>query len=147
MIKLLFVYGTLMKGEKNHALLMEPGGGRSLGPARCRGVLYDLGFYPCFVPGGRNWGAGEVYRFEDPDRAFSPLDLFEITAGFERCLLPVRWRHGQEDLWVYAYKGPLDEARVISGGSYKARNRKPPRVPRRARPGGNRKGPGPYSKN
>jgi gamma-glutamylcyclotransferase (GGCT)/AIG2-like uncharacterized protein YtfP len=127
LLKLLFVYGTLMKGEKNHALLVEAGGVRMLGPGRSRGVLHDLGDFPGFVAGGRNWVAGEVYRFEDPDRTLSSLDLFEVSAGFERRLLSVRWQHGEEDIWAYVYTGPLDNARMISGGSYKARNRKPGR--------------------
>jgi len=124
--KLLFVHGTLMKGGKHHDLLSEAGGVRRLGPARCRGSLYDLGTHAGFVPEGRSWVAGEIYRCEDPGRLLQTLDLFEQAGDSRRQLLPVRWEHGEEEAWVYVYQGDLASARIIEGGSYKARDRRKP---------------------
>lgn len=124
MNKLLFVHGTLMKGGKHHDLLLESGQVRRLGPARCRGSLYDLGTHAGFVPEGRAWVAGELYRCEDPEALLKTLDVFEEAGASRRRLLPVRWEHGQDDAWVYVFEGDLSPARPIAGGSYKARDRR-----------------------
>lgn len=55
-----FVYGTLRRGEANDINCLQPAP-RYLGPARLRGLLYDLGPYPGLVLGGEAWVQGEVY--------------------------------------------------------------------------------------
>ncbi len=55
-----FVYGTLRRGEANDINRLQPAP-RHLGPARLRGLLYDLGPYPGLVLGGEAWVVGEVY--------------------------------------------------------------------------------------
>jgi gamma-glutamylcyclotransferase (GGCT)/AIG2-like uncharacterized protein YtfP len=69
---LLFVYGTLKRGQSNHARLL---GARRLGRAWLAGAcLYDLGPFPMAIAAeGRV--SGEVYAI---DRAALPeLDAFE----------------------------------------------------------------------
>ncbi|WP_437679520.1 gamma-glutamylcyclotransferase family protein [Sorangium sp. So ce131] len=70
----LFVYGTLMRGERSHALL---GRARCLGAARTAASfeLADLGAYPALVRGGSVGVLGELY---EPDgETLAALDLYE----------------------------------------------------------------------
>jgi gamma-glutamylaminecyclotransferase len=62
--RLLFVYGTLMRGELNHALLA---GASFRGPGRTlpRFELVDLDAYPAMVSGGSAAVAGELYEVDD----------------------------------------------------------------------------------
>lgn len=61
---LVFVYGTLMTGERYHELLggSEPAGGASTAP---RYRLINLGPYPALVSGGHTAVRGELYRVDD----------------------------------------------------------------------------------
>ncbi|WP_437591905.1 gamma-glutamylcyclotransferase family protein [Sorangium sp. So ce1000] len=70
----LFVYGTLMRGERSHALL---GRARCLGLARTAPSfeLADLGAYPALVRGGSVAVLGELYE-PDPETLAS-LDVYE----------------------------------------------------------------------
>ncbi len=71
---LLFVYGTLLRGQPNHSVL---GGAAFLGPIRTAAsyTLHSLGPYPALRAGGQTAIPGELY-------ALSPvlqgvLDRFE----------------------------------------------------------------------
>jgi gamma-glutamylcyclotransferase (GGCT)/AIG2-like uncharacterized protein YtfP len=57
----LFVYGTLLRGESSHALL---DGAMAVGPVKTTATfdLYDLGVYPALVAGGSTAVAGELYE-------------------------------------------------------------------------------------
>jgi gamma-glutamylaminecyclotransferase len=59
-----FVYGTLLAGERNHHVLGEA---VCLGPARTAPAfeLYDFGPYPGLVAGGKTRVVGEVYAVDD----------------------------------------------------------------------------------
>jgi gamma-glutamylcyclotransferase (GGCT)/AIG2-like uncharacterized protein YtfP len=70
----LFVYGTLMRGERAHVLL---GRAQYLGLARTAPSfeLADFGAYPALVRGGSVAVHGELY---DPDpETLASLDLYE----------------------------------------------------------------------
>ncbi|AGP34958.1 gamma-glutamylcyclotransferase family protein [Sorangium cellulosum] len=70
----LFVYGTLMRGERSHRLL---GRAPFLGVARTAPSfeLADLGAYPALVRGGSTAVVGELY---EPDReTLASLDVYE----------------------------------------------------------------------
>lgn len=80
----LFAYGSLMNGERDHALLASA---TLLGPARTRAEfhLVDLGIYAALVPGGELSVVGELYVIER--KACFAIDvskqcpiLFERTA-------------------------------------------------------------------
>lgn len=60
---LLFVYGTFLMGEPNHALL---DGARPLGEARSEAAfeLIDLGDFPAMVGGGEDAVEGEIYAVD-----------------------------------------------------------------------------------
>ena len=72
--RLLFVYGTLLSGESEHARLC---GAVRIGEARTEPTfqLVDLGPYPALVPDGKTAVAGEVYRVDAPK--LRELDVFE----------------------------------------------------------------------
>ncbi|MCY7371052.1 MAG: gamma-glutamylcyclotransferase [Polaromonas sp.] len=58
--RLVFVYGTLRRGEERDINLLAPAP-TALGAASVAGRLYDLGSYPGLRLGGPGWVEGEVY--------------------------------------------------------------------------------------
>jgi gamma-glutamylcyclotransferase (GGCT)/AIG2-like uncharacterized protein YtfP len=79
---LLFVYGTLRRGESNHAELASA---RFVGTARTAPLydLVDLGAYPGLVEGGSTAVHGELHEVED--RELPRLDAFEeVPTLYER---------------------------------------------------------------
>ena len=78
---LLFVYGTLLSGERHHLLLAEAEPG---GPA-CTAAAFDLvdcGGFPAIVPGGTTAIAGEVYAVDD--LTLAAIDRLEDHPHFYR---------------------------------------------------------------
>ena len=73
-LELLFVYGSLMRGQHNHGQLR---GARCLGPARTepRYRLVNLGQYPALRAEGSSTVPGELYEVECS--LLSVLDRFE----------------------------------------------------------------------
>lgn len=79
---LIFVYGTLRRGEHNHV---------ELGPARYVGEVWtapsyelvDMGHYPALLESGSDAVRGELY--DVPDSWLARLDLFEdVPTLYER---------------------------------------------------------------
>lgn len=71
---MLFVYGSLLRGEENHAVIR---GARFVAGARtaARYTLVDLGPYPALVRGGATAIAGELYVVGA--ELLAALDAFE----------------------------------------------------------------------
>lgn len=71
---LVFVYGSLMEGLTNHALLL---GAEKLGAAETAPEyrMYNLGLYPAIVRGGSIAIKGEVYSVTD--EVLAALDRLE----------------------------------------------------------------------
>lgn len=126
----LFVYGTLLRGEPNHALIADA---PFLGPARTppRYELVDLGAFPALVPCGGTAVQGELYG----------LTPAELAAVDELEGHPVYYRRIQistaEGRPVETYVLPAERARGlprIPSGSWRDRSAPPaPRLaPRRA---------------
>src|SRR5262247_268566 len=78
--RLLFAYGTLMRGYPLHRVLAR--GAAYLGPGNIRGALLDLGAYPGLVE-GRGAVTGEVYRLDASPELLPALDR-EEGYNFER---------------------------------------------------------------
>ncbi|HET9955311.1 MAG TPA: gamma-glutamylcyclotransferase family protein [Polyangiaceae bacterium] len=96
---LIFVYGTLRRGEANHALL---GASTSRGPGLTRPQfeLFDLGEYPGMAPEGTTCVVGEVYAVSP--ETLRRLDRLERhPTWYER--KPIQLSDG---LWVEAYVLP-----------------------------------------
>jgi gamma-glutamylcyclotransferase (GGCT)/AIG2-like uncharacterized protein YtfP len=84
---LLFVYGTLRQGERNHAELK---GARFVREASThpRYQLVDMGSYPALLEGGTTAVRGELYELEE--RWLPHLDAFEdVPALYERKLVSI----------------------------------------------------------
>jgi len=114
-----FVYGTLLAGEKHHAFL---DGARLLGQVRTvTGYrLHDLGAYPAMVEAGSGAVAGELYEVSAD--TLKTLDRLEGVPGlFRRAIVMLGGG-------VLAHTYLMDPARtatrpVVEGGSWRARSR------------------------
>ncbi|WP_443970984.1 gamma-glutamylcyclotransferase family protein [Sphingobium sp. CR28] len=120
-----FFYGTLMRGESSHAALSLPDWTRYLGPASVRGLLYNLGDWPCAVPGPEGVIQGELHRLVDPSR-ISDLDAFEdydpldrARSEYIRVAMPLVG--GSGPVWVYAYNRPVSGLPRIASGDWRKR--------------------------
>jgi gamma-glutamylcyclotransferase (GGCT)/AIG2-like uncharacterized protein YtfP len=78
---LVFVYGTLLAGERNHRHLT---GARLVAEARTKPTfwLHDLGAFPGMVAGGDHAVVGEVYEVDEATLA--ALDRLEDHPRFYR---------------------------------------------------------------
>lgn len=121
----LFVYGTLRKGFRAHALLQRfrP---RLLGAGHVQGRLYNLGEYPGAVETGRNADRvrGEVYWLPRAKVAFRVLDSFEgfdparpATNEYERKETTVMIAGGDRmRAWIYwLSRAPASRRQILSG--------------------------------
>ncbi|MDP2702676.1 MAG: gamma-glutamylcyclotransferase family protein [Candidatus Rokubacteria bacterium] len=114
---LLFVYGTLMRGFRLHALL--EGRADSVGDGEVAGLLFDLGRYPAALRDGGGMIRGEVYRLKDPG-FWLALDSVE-GSQYHRGEVGVRLAGGRQvTAYIYWYVGPLRRAVPIPGGDYRA---------------------------
>ncbi|RMG39831.1 MAG: hypothetical protein D6719_12375 [Candidatus Dadabacteria bacterium] len=131
---LLFIYGTLMRGESHHYMI------KNLSPvnikeALCRGRLYMLNGYPGLVLDNtaKCPVSGELVEFQKDSDPFKSLDDYEDFSGFigkdfasveeslyYRTLISVTAGENCSCLaWTYVYRGSLKAAKVISSGSWR----------------------------
>ncbi|EGA64697.1 gamma-glutamylcyclotransferase [Vibrio brasiliensis] len=108
---LVFVYGTLRHGERNHHLLANS---QCLGNFTTPPVysLYDLGAYPA-VTEGHSAIFGEVYLIDD--QTLKQLDIIEDV--------PVTYRREQIETtfglaWVYIYQDISQLDVLIASGDW-----------------------------
>jgi gamma-glutamylcyclotransferase (GGCT)/AIG2-like uncharacterized protein YtfP len=122
---LVFVYGSLRRGDSAHARLRA--GAVRLGPATIRGRLYDLGPYPAARPSRRPCERvhGERYRLTRP-AALAALDMYEgcDPAGgaaneYRREAVPVECAGRRCDAWVYWYARSQRGARRLPAGVWR----------------------------
>lgn len=131
----LFVYGTLLVADSGATGRQQRGRlvreASALGPATTEGLLYNLGRYPGLVlpaPAGAI-AHGEVLLLTDPALSLAWLDAYEgIVPGthphneYERVVRSVQFDAGEVvAAWVYLYRGRLDGAVRIPGGSWLGR--------------------------
>lgn len=132
----LFVYGTLMRGFKNAAFLGESVRASFLGESETRGVLFDAGDYPAFVPVAHGANPrlanmagtvkGELYRLEEPAVVLETLDIIEgynamypERSLFSRQLVQARVDGKWLAAWAYVYNQAIDRLRQIPSGDYR----------------------------
>lgn len=103
MAHLVFVYGTLMKGEHHHTRLAHA---RFLRAAETRSSydLVQIDYYPAMLPGGRYRVLGEL--FEVDDQTLALLDeLEEVPHYYERHTIELA-----DGTRAFAYIMPRDRA-------------------------------------
>jgi gamma-glutamylcyclotransferase (GGCT)/AIG2-like uncharacterized protein YtfP len=113
-----FVYGTLLRGESNHANWLSAA--RFVGADRTAPcfTLFSLGEYPALVHGGEQSVPGEV--FEVSHAQLARLDELEECPGFYDRQW-IRLVSGRE-AWVYTLRADLLQgASVILSGSWRSR--------------------------
>lgn len=112
----LFVYGTLLRHECNHAVLSDLEGVCFIRRVRTDAIwtLRDLGPYPALCSGGTDSILGELY--EVPDRHFAILDAFE-GSEYRRGVLTLV---GDVEAFGYIWLGN-DLGTTISSGDWRNR--------------------------
>ncbi|WED22127.1 gamma-glutamylcyclotransferase [Vibrio sp. JC009] len=108
---LVFVYGTLRKGECNHHLL-ESSEYLGMYETEPDYQLFDLGEYPG-LSDGKSSVTGEVYHIDEATLA--KLDLLEDV--------PVEYRRESINTpfgsaWIYIYQDVVPEDQVIDSGNW-----------------------------
>jgi trans-aconitate 2-methyltransferase len=112
----LFVYGTLLRGGSNHALL---GRARFLGRARTAASyrMHDLGGFPAIIPGSGGPITGEVYEIEAATLA--RLDELErVPNWYRRDILTLADGTHAE---AYVHANDLTGHSEVPGGDWNAR--------------------------
>jgi gamma-glutamylcyclotransferase (GGCT)/AIG2-like uncharacterized protein YtfP len=96
---LVFVYGTLRRGEARALSIRFPGS-RFIANARVSGSLYDLGAYPgLLVNDSNSFVIGEVYEVDD--ETLNQLDLFEASSNYSRQQVEISLGAHKSVCWVY----------------------------------------------
>ena len=119
---LLFVYGTLKRGGRNHGVLSDQ---RFIGEARTVSGfrLFDLGEYPGMIadPNSPISVTGEVWSVSEA--ALARLDAFEgVPEGlYRRVAIRLQEPFGGESVQTYLYAGTISERPEILSGAWPIR--------------------------
>lgn len=112
MTQLVFVYGTLRRGEANQHLLRAA---RCLGRHKTepRYTMFSLGAWPAITDGGNTAIVGDVFRVDTPTVAM--LDEFENHPN-EYVRRRIETPFG--NAWVYIYRQTPTAAVVVPSGDW-----------------------------
>ena len=123
----LFVYGTLRRdaGHAEHATLA--GLATFEAPARVRGRLYIVDWYPgLVVDADAGWVVGELWRLH-PGADLTALDVYEgcgpddpAPHEYARTIVGAERTDtaAAVDTWIYAYAGSTDRLAVVATGDW-----------------------------
>lgn len=114
-----FVYGTLMRGERNHHWMR---GARFVGNASTapRFSLWSLDAYPVLCPYGRTRVQGEVFRLTE-----AHLRRLDILEEYPRFYYRRRESTRFGPAWLYYQVSPPLESRPLPGGNWRRRKTRP----------------------
>ena len=120
-----FVYGTLMKGERSHDLL-RPRARHAHGPARIEGAaLVRIDWYPGLVLGADGTVHGELYEVDEVHELLIELDEYEDFTGYgdsrslyRRSLVSALTNDGTQLAWTYVYLGDSSALERIPSGRW-----------------------------
>ena len=122
----LFVYGTLRSACATGAHKQYLQSADFISPARIRGQLYMVDYYPGLVLSEtEHWAIGEIYLLED-EAQLHDLDVYEGCAKkspqpheYERRMTQVVLSSGEHmEAWVYVYKQATEDLPVINSGDF-----------------------------
>ena len=128
----LFVYGTLKRRSRHPMARRLANSARHVGTAKIAGRLYNLGRFPGLKEptSSDDRVQGDVYDLgEDAERILVEMDAYENAESppptpYERLAAPVVLDDGRTlTVWVYWYRGYVEEKQFIALGSYEE---KPP---------------------
>lgn len=113
----LFVYGTLLRGERNHRVL---GRAEYVGDAKttARFTMFDLGSYAAIVAGGRTGITGELYVVDEA--ALATLDRLERHPNLYRRTEIELEGGGRAEAYVYV-STEHRRWREVASGSWRVR--------------------------
>lgn len=109
---LVFVYGTLRRGQSNHALLARAAflGEHTTEPGY---TMLDLGWYPGVVQGGADSIRGELYRVDaDTLAALDVLEDYPDLYTRKRIQTPLG------GAWIYLYLHAAPATAIVAGGNW-----------------------------
>lgn len=109
---IIFVYGTLMRGEGNHTPFL--GTSAFLGEGLLEGyALYDLGWFPGIKPSPGGSVKGELYRVDAP--TLTDINRLEGEGSLYRLVWEPVQSNGEtiEHVGVYVYLHSVDESSYI----------------------------------
>ena len=113
---LVFVYGTLKRGESNHHYLA---GQRFVGRARSRPAyrLFELEGFPGLVAAPRDGRSVEGEIWEVDQKCLGLLDDLEGTASgvYARLSIPLLPPHDALEVEGYLYLGSVEGRRELTG--------------------------------
>ena len=121
-----FVYGTLRSACETGAHKQYLKGADFISPAKIRGQLYMVGYYPGLVLSEtEHWAIGEIYLLED-EAQLHDLDVYEGCAKkspqpheYERRMTQVLLTSGEPmNAWAYLYKQKTHDLPVINSGDF-----------------------------
>ena len=96
---LVFVYGTLRRGDARSMSIRFPGS-KFIGDGKVGGSLYDLGAYPGLLLNESNsLVSGEVYEVDD--EILNELDDFEASSDYRRRQVEVSLGSERRTCWIY----------------------------------------------
>lgn len=121
-----FVYGTLRSACQTGAHKQYLRGADFISPAKIRGQLYMVDYYPGLVLSEtEHWAIGEIYLLED-EAQLHDLDVYEGCAKkspqpheYERRMTQVVLTSGEEmAAWVYVYQQETQHLPIINSGDF-----------------------------
>ena len=122
---LLFVYGTLRPGYEGEMARWLAGAAQLMGAAVARGALYQVDYYPGFVPGSEGTVAGELFRLPGAAAIWTVLDEHEECAAhfpqpheYRRERVVVEGPEGAAEAWTYVYACDVTGLERIASGDF-----------------------------
>lgn len=123
----LFVYGSLLSGFHHPAYQYISEYFQFIGPARVKGLLYDMGDYPAAIPShSEQYIKGELYELTNPESfgwVIGQLDDYEgVDAGegetplYRRDLVTVHCMDHVAESWIYWFCGDITGKPLIASG-------------------------------
>jgi gamma-glutamylcyclotransferase (GGCT)/AIG2-like uncharacterized protein YtfP len=129
MSDLLFVYGTLRKGNSNKMAEYLSVHAEFLTEGWFQGHMYQISYYPGVIASDdiNDRAYGELYRLNDPETALALLDDYEECsaqhaqpAEYKRITTTISTIDGNifEQVWIYLYQWPITDKLLMKEGNF-----------------------------